>query len=111
MERLRRSGEQQRGAGEIGQDRDLEQQEIGELVVEVGPDRVVRQPGSPNFAGSALTMDAAVHNAIACRAMTLAEAWRAASPNVVGRNRDVLVLDEGSLRVRAVLRRGKRPLF
>ena len=84
---------------------------IGDLAVEVGSDRVVRQPGSPNFAGSALTMDAAVKNAVACRAMPLSEAWRAASPNVVGKNRDVLVLEERSFRVREVLRGGKEPLF
>jgi len=30
---------------------------LGEMVVEVGADRIVRQPGSSNFAGSALTMD------------------------------------------------------
>jgi N-acetylglucosamine-6-phosphate deacetylase len=84
---------------------------IGDLVVEVGSDRVVRQPGSPNFAGSALTMDAALRNAVCCGAMTLAEAWCAASPNVVGKNRDLLVLEERGLRVRAVLRGGKKPLF
>ena len=35
---------------------------IGWLEVEVGADGCVRQPGAPNLAGSALTMDAAVGN-------------------------------------------------
>jgi N-acetylglucosamine-6-phosphate deacetylase len=35
---------------------------IGHLEVEVGADRVVREPGKPNFAGSALTMDQAAKN-------------------------------------------------
>ncbi len=80
---------------------------IGELVVEVGKDRIVRQPGSPNFAGSALTMDAALRNTLACGAMTLREAWRAASPSLAGRNCDVVLLSAKELRVRGVLRKGK----
>jgi N-acetylglucosamine-6-phosphate deacetylase len=35
---------------------------IGRLAVEVGADGVVREPGRPNFAGSALTMDVACAN-------------------------------------------------
>ncbi len=35
---------------------------IGDVTVEVGPDRIVREPGKDNFAGSALTMDEAVNN-------------------------------------------------
>lgn len=35
---------------------------LGELELEVGADQVVRMPGSPTFAGSALTMDQAVAN-------------------------------------------------
>jgi N-acetylglucosamine-6-phosphate deacetylase len=52
---------------------------IGEMEVEVGEDRVVRQPGSPNFAGSALTMDRAVENLVKFAGVPLAEAWDAAS--------------------------------
>jgi N-acetylglucosamine-6-phosphate deacetylase len=52
---------------------------IGDLVVEVGKDRVVRQPGSPNFAGSALTMNEAVANTVRSGALQLSEAWKAAS--------------------------------
>lgn len=54
---------------------------ISDLVVEVGKDRVVRQPGSPNFAGSSLTMDRAVANTVAFTGATLAEAWDASSTN------------------------------
>ena len=36
---------------------------IGHLEVEVGADRVVREPGKSNFAGSALTMEQAARNA------------------------------------------------
>jgi N-acetylglucosamine-6-phosphate deacetylase len=35
---------------------------LGELEMEVGADQIVRMPGSATFAGSALTMDQAVHN-------------------------------------------------
>ena len=52
---------------------------IGELVIEVGKDRVVRQPRSPNFAGSALTMNDAVANKIRAGALDLHQAWAAAS--------------------------------
>ena len=52
---------------------------IGDLVVEVGKDRIVRQPGCPNFAGSALTMNAAVANTVRAGALGLPEAWMAAS--------------------------------
>jgi N-acetylglucosamine-6-phosphate deacetylase len=51
---------------------------IGDLVVEVGKDRIVRQPGSPNFAGSALTMNDAVANTVRA-GLGLPEAWIAAS--------------------------------
>lgn len=54
---------------------------ISDLIVEVGRDRVVRQPGAPNFAGSSLTMDRAVANTIAFTGATLAEAWDASSLN------------------------------
>ncbi len=52
---------------------------IGDLEVEVGEDRVVRQPGSPNFAGSALTMNDAVANVARSGILALADAWDAAS--------------------------------
>jgi N-acetylglucosamine-6-phosphate deacetylase len=52
---------------------------IGDLVIEVGDDRVVRQPGSPNLAGSALTMDRAVSGFVRMAGVSLAEAWDAAS--------------------------------
>jgi len=52
---------------------------ISDMVVEVGRDRVVRQPGSPNFAGSSLTMDRAVANTVKFTGAPLAEAWDAAS--------------------------------
>lgn len=48
---------------------------IGSLIVEVGRDRVVRQPGKPNFAGSALTMDEGVNNAVHLGGVLLADAW------------------------------------
>lgn len=38
---------------------------IGRLAIEVGADGVVREPGRPNFAGSALTMDRCAANAAA----------------------------------------------
>jgi N-acetylglucosamine-6-phosphate deacetylase len=47
--------------------------------LEVGADRVVRQPGQPNFAGSALTMDSAVSNYAAFTGESVAEAWLAGS--------------------------------
>ena len=52
---------------------------IGKLAIEVGEDRIVRQPGSPNLAGSALTMDRAVANFTRLTGASLADAWDAAS--------------------------------
>ncbi len=52
---------------------------IGELTVEVGADRVVRQPGQPYLAGSALTMNDAVAGLVNMTGMPLADAWDAAS--------------------------------
>jgi len=52
---------------------------IGELAVKVGPDRIVRQPGSQNLAGSALTMCEAVANLVRVAHIALADAWDAAS--------------------------------
>jgi N-acetylglucosamine-6-phosphate deacetylase len=45
----------------------------------VGPDRVVRQPGQPNFAGSALTMDVAVARYAMYTRESLAGSWTAGS--------------------------------
>ena len=52
---------------------------IADMEMEVGADRIVRQPGSPNFAGSALTMDRAVANFAHMAAVPLADAWDAGS--------------------------------
>jgi N-acetylglucosamine-6-phosphate deacetylase len=52
---------------------------IGDIEVEVGADRVVRQPGSKNLAGSALTMAEAVANLVRLARISLADAWDAAS--------------------------------
>ena len=52
---------------------------IGKLTIEVGADGVARQPGSPNFAGSTLTMDRAIFNYATVCGLTPAEAWDAAS--------------------------------
>jgi N-acetylglucosamine-6-phosphate deacetylase len=52
---------------------------IGELEVQVGEDRIVRQPGTQNLAGSALTMERAVANLTRMAGVSLAEAWNAAS--------------------------------
>ncbi len=52
---------------------------IGELEMEVGADRIVRQPGSANLAGSALTMPAAVAGLVQMAGVPLAEAWDAAA--------------------------------
>lgn len=52
---------------------------IGKLVIEVGDDGAVRQPGTPNLAGSALTMDRAIANFAAYTGLPVADAWDAAS--------------------------------
>ena len=52
---------------------------IGDLVIEIGSDRIARQPGSPNLAGAAITMREAVERYIAMTGAPLAEAWAAAS--------------------------------
>ncbi len=52
---------------------------LGDLEVEVGDDRVVRQPGKTNFAGSALTLDDAVANAMEWAGLSLADAVDMAS--------------------------------
>ena len=95
---------------------------IGDLQIEVGRDRVVRQPGSPNLAGSALTMDRAVSLHTAMAGVSLAEAWEAASlrpwdlllrAGAVRRIEDSCVLarwDGGNLDVLATFR-GRRVLW
>jgi N-acetylglucosamine-6-phosphate deacetylase len=95
---------------------------IGDLEIEVGDDRVVRQPGSPNLAGSALTMDRAVAGLVNMAGVSLADAWAAASTlpwnllrraGAVGRAGETCVLARwrgGDLRVLATLR-GKRVLW
>jgi N-acetylglucosamine-6-phosphate deacetylase len=55
---------------------------IGHLEVEVGADRVVREPGKPNFAGSALTMDQAAKNVEAFLGWSAAEADAACGARV-----------------------------
>ncbi|MEO6742155.1 MAG: amidohydrolase family protein [Chthoniobacteraceae bacterium] len=52
---------------------------IGDLVIQIGRDRIARQPGSPNLAGAAITMREAVERYIAMTDAPLAEAWEAAS--------------------------------
>ncbi len=47
---------------------------LGTVELEVGSDRVVRQPGRPNFAGSALAADEGVANVAAWLGLDLAEA-------------------------------------
>jgi N-acetylglucosamine-6-phosphate deacetylase len=54
---------------------------LADLELEVGKDRVVRFPGAPNFAGSALTMDRAVAGYRTMAGTTWADAWKAASVN------------------------------
>jgi N-acetylglucosamine-6-phosphate deacetylase len=52
---------------------------IGKLIIEVGRDGIVRQPGSPNLAGSALTLNAAIANHARIAGLPLADSWDAAS--------------------------------
>jgi N-acetylglucosamine-6-phosphate deacetylase len=52
---------------------------IGDLIIEIGSDRIARQPGSPNLAGAAITMCEAVERYVAMSGVPLAEAWEAAS--------------------------------
>src|SRR5207344_2232863 len=49
---------------------------IGKLEVEVGSDEVVRQPGRPNFAGSALRPIDGVFRAAEMLNSTWQEAWK-----------------------------------
>lgn len=54
---------------------------LADLVLEVGKDRVVRFPGAPNFAGSALTMDRAVAGYRTMAGVSWTDAWKAGSVN------------------------------
>lgn len=51
-------------------------------VFEVSRDRVVRKPGSSNFAGSALTLDRGVNNTTSWTDLSFREAWACASTRV-----------------------------
>lgn len=55
---------------------------VGSIEVEAGADGVVREPGKPNFAGSALTMDQAAANVRRFLGWTEAEARHACGPGV-----------------------------
>jgi len=55
---------------------------LGAIEVEVGEDRVVREPGKPNFAGSALTLDRAVENIVRLLDWSPEEARAACSSRV-----------------------------
>ena len=48
-------------------------------VIEVGHDRIVRHPGMPNFAGSALSLDTGVANAMDWLGVSFEKAWAWAS--------------------------------
>jgi N-acetylglucosamine-6-phosphate deacetylase len=54
---------------------------LADLELEVGKDRVVRFPGAPNFAGSALTMDRGVAGLRTMAGLSWEAAWNAASVN------------------------------
>lgn len=72
---------------------------LGDLEMEVGADRVVRQPGQPNLAGSALTMEDAVANFSTMAGVPLAEAWEAAAlrPRAILREAGVAIGREAGL--------------
>ncbi len=57
---------------------------LGGLEIEVGDDRVVRQPGQTNFAGSALTLEEGVLNFARWLDVPLEEAWALGSTAVAG---------------------------
>ncbi len=58
------------------------QYRLGNLTIEVGEDRVVRQPGQTNFAGSSLTLDEGVANFSRWTGISENEAWLLASQAV-----------------------------
>jgi N-acetylglucosamine-6-phosphate deacetylase len=80
---------------------------LGDLTLAVGRDRVVRQPGQPNFAGSALTMNEAVANLMEYAGATLAQSWTAAAANPrkllgIASTREVIVAAPGGGRLEIV---------
>lgn len=54
---------------------------LGDLEVEVGEDRVVRLPGTPYLAGSALTIDKAVSNCASFAKISLTSAIKMVTVN------------------------------
>ncbi|HET6406669.1 MAG TPA: hypothetical protein VFG14_02220, partial [Chthoniobacteraceae bacterium] len=63
--------------------------------LEVGPDRIVRQPGQPNFAGSALTMNNAVNFFSAFTGQSIPESWIAGSTranDIIGHRAKTVVI-------------------
>ena len=80
---------------------------LSDLVLEVGRDRIVRHPGQPNFAGSALAMNDAIATLMRDAGATLAQAWAAASTIPrrllgVSPTRDVIIAAPESSRLRIV---------
>lgn len=80
---------------------------FGDLVLEVGRDRIVRQPGQPNFAGSAIAMNDAIATLMRDAGATLAQAWAAASTNPqrllgLAPSRDVVIAAPGTARLQIV---------
>jgi N-acetylglucosamine-6-phosphate deacetylase len=80
---------------------------LGEVLAEVGPDGYVRLPGTPYLAGSALTMDRAIDNAVRFAGLSLEEALRLANQQprrlfadlgggvAPGKQADLVVLRDG----------------
>lgn len=48
---------------------------IGQMTLEVGPDKVARHPGKQSFAGSAITMDHGLATAVRLGEISLQDAW------------------------------------
>jgi N-acetylglucosamine-6-phosphate deacetylase len=72
----------------------------------VGPDRVVREPGQPNFAGSALTMDVAVARYAMYTRESLAESWVAGSTRadaiLCHRSHAIVIVERGESILRPI---------
>ncbi len=80
---------------------------LGDVLAEVGPDGYVRLPGTPYLAGSALTMDRAIDNAVRFAGLSLEDALPLASQQprrlftdlgggvVPGERADLVILREG----------------
>ena len=80
---------------------------LGDLVLEVGRDRIVRQPGQPHFAGSGLAMNDAVATLMRDADATLAQAWSAASTNPrrllgLAPTREIVIAAPGAARLEVV---------